>query len=102
MKISILPKTRLGSWTVWLGLSSLIVMIFMYIFAELLNVITSSIIITIVGAGSILAAIIAFFTGVISVMKNKDWSVLILLATLFGFVVSAFVIGNILGLPEVE
>lgn len=99
LKISFLPKTRLGSWTVWLGMFGFISIIFMYISAELFDVITSSIVITMVGASSIIASIIAFFNGIIAVIKNNERSVLIFMAIFFGFVVLAFVIGNIIGLP---
>ena len=98
MKISFLPKSRLGTWTTGLGIYSLFLFIFGYIFAELLKVITSDILITIAAASSVIASIIAFFTGIIAVIKNKERSVLVFLAILLGFVVLAFVFGDMLGL----
>ena len=101
MKISFLPKSRLATWSVGLGIYSLLVFIFGYIFAELLKVIISEILITIAGASSVIASIIAFIAGIIAVIKNKERSVLVFLAILIGLVVLAFIFGNILGFPDV-
>jgi len=48
MRISLLPKSRLGTWSVGLSIFFLSASIFFYVFAELLRVITSDILITIV------------------------------------------------------
>lgn len=74
---------------------------FLYIFAERLNVITSDIIVIIFGATAIVAAVIAYFTGCVAVIKKKDRSVLVFLAIFTGLVVLAFIIGELLGLPDV-
>lgn len=95
MKISFLPKSRLGTGSVGLNIFSVSTFIFFYIFAELLNVITSDILVTIFGATAVIASIIAFFTGVIAVIKNKERSVLVFLSIIIGFVVIAFIIGDI-------
>jgi hypothetical protein len=100
MKITFLPKTRLGKWTVGMNIFTIATFIFFYIFAELLKVITSDLIISIFGATAVVAAIIAFFTGGVAVIKKKDQSVLIFLAILTGFVVLAFMIGDMSGLLD--
>ncbi|MCB2292384.1 hypothetical protein LGK95_02370 [Clostridium algoriphilum] len=101
MKISFLPKSRLGNWAVGLSIFFLLVAIFFYIFAERLHVITSDMLVTIFGATSIIASVIAFFIGVVAIIKNKERSVLVFLAIFIGFVVLAFIIGDILGFPDV-
>lgn len=101
MKISFLPKSRLGKWSAGLNIFFLSVSIFFYIFAELFNVITSDMLITIFGAAAVIASIIAFFIGVTAVIKNKERSFLVFLAIIVGLVVLAFIFGNILGLPDI-
>src|SRR5689334_19677758 len=101
MKISFLPKSRLGTWTAGLNIFFLLVCIFLYIFAELKHVIISDSLIGIVGATSLIALVTVFFTGIIAVIKNKERSVLVFLAILIGSVILAFILGGILGLPDV-
>lgn len=101
MKIILIPKSRIGKWSVGLSIFFILASIFFYIFAELFKVITSDILISIVGATSIIAQIIAFILGVIAVVKNKEYSSLVFLAILIGLVVLGFIFGDVLGLPDV-
>lgn len=57
---------------------------------------------TIAGVSSGITSIIVFFTGIIAVIKSKEWSVLVFLAILIGFVVLLFILGDMLGLPDVN
>ena len=98
MQISLLPKSRLGTWSVGLSIFFLVVCIFLYIFAELLKVISSHVLITVVGATSVIAQIIAFSVGIITVIKNKERSSLVFLAILLGLVVLGFILGDMLGI----
>lgn len=100
MKISILPKSRFGRWTVGLNIFFLLSTIFFYIFAELLRIIQSDILITIFGFTSIIASLSALFTGVVAVKKNKERSVMVFMAILTGFVVLVFIICSII-IPDV-
>ena len=95
MKISFLPKSPLGKWTVGLNIFFLIAFIFLYIFAELLNLIPFEIV-RIIGATSVIVSIIAFFTGVIAVIKIKERSALVFLSIIIGLVVLSFVIVSII------
>jgi len=97
MKTNLLPKSRLGTWSVGLSTFTLSVFIFFYIFAELLNVITSEILITIFGASAVIASLIAFFIGIVAVAKNKERSFLVYLSILMGLVVLVFIFGDIFG-----
>ena len=58
-------------------------------------VISSDMLIRIVGATSVIAQIIAFAFGVIAVIKNKERSFLVFLAILLGLVVLGFIFGDI-------
>lgn len=95
MKINFLPKSCLGTTSAALNIFSVSTFIIFYIFAELLKVITSDILVTIFGVAAVIASITAFFTGVTAVVKNKERSVLVFLSIIIGFVVIAFIIGDI-------
>jgi len=101
MKISFLPKSRLGIWTAGLSIFTIATFLVFYIFAELLKIITSDIIVTIFGAPAVVASIVSFFTGITAVIKNKERSVLVFIAIMTGFFVLAFIVGDILGLPDI-
>lgn len=101
MKISFLPKSCLGKWSAGLNIFFLLIGIFFYFFAELLNVVTSDMLITIFGATAVIASVIAFFIGVITVIKDRERSVLVFLAIFIGFVILIFIFGDILGFPDI-
>ncbi|KUO53019.1 MAG: hypothetical protein APF76_12635 [Desulfitibacter sp. BRH_c19] len=95
MKISLLPKSRFGTWSVGLSIFFLAISGFFYIFAELLKVISSDILIKIGGFTSVIAQIIAFFLGVTAVIKNNERSYLVFFAIVLGLVVLGFIFGDI-------
>jgi hypothetical protein len=101
MKIILLPKSQTGKWLVVLSFFFILTGIFLYIFAELLKVITSDVLVTIVGSSAIIAQVISYVLGVITVLKNKEYSFLVFMAMLIGFVVLLFIFGDILGLPDI-
>jgi hypothetical protein len=101
MKIILLPKSQTGKWSVVLSFFFILTGIFLYIFAELLKVITSDVLVTIVGSSAIIAQVISYVLGVITVLKNKEYSFLVFMAMLIGFVVLLFIFGDILGLPDI-
>lgn len=98
MKISLLPKSHMGTWSVRLSIFFILTSIFLYVFGELSRVITSDMLISIVAATSIIAQIIAFILGITAVIKNKERSSMVFLAILLGLVVSGFILGDMLGL----
>lgn len=102
MKISLLPKSRLGKWTVGLEAFYLLVIIFSFTFIISFKFITSEKIMHIFGATAAIATITAFITAIIAVIKNKERSILVFLAILIGLIVLAFNFGDILGLPDVN
>lgn len=101
----IVPKTKLGKWSVWL----IIVFFVLFILVQIIAAVGHSqgafdsdsakiyqilIPITIIPAG--ICGIAAFFTGIISIIKIKERSVFVSLATAIGFFVLIFVLGEIL------
>lgn len=95
MKMSLLPKSRLGTWAVGLSVFFVLSSIFFYITVELLKIITSNLLINIVGGTSVIAQVIAFFFGIRAVTKYKDRSYLVFLAIVLGLVVIGFIFGDI-------
>ena len=96
-----MPKTHLGKWSVGL------------IIAFFLLLATGMFVVSVLGQeggetffdnlwigipmlGSGASATAAFFTGTISVIKNKERSVFVFASSLIGFLVLVFVLGEIL------
>jgi len=48
------------------------------------------------GGKDMASAILAFFTGIIGIIKSEERSILVFLTTIFGFLVLLFVLGEIL------
>lgn len=97
MSISVLPKTSLGKWS--LGL----------IITQYLGIIILSMVFhpndgqTYIGNNQLFiiplifawaTGIFAFFMGIVSIIKNKEQSVLVFLSTLLGFINLCFAIYN--------
>lgn len=101
MKISFLPKSRLGKWTVGFNVFCILSAIFICIFAGILHVL-SDMTTGVFGAAFVIVSLIAFITGIIAVIKNKDRSVLIFWTILIGLFVLTVIIGDILGLPDLN
>ncbi|MDF2616607.1 MAG: hypothetical protein K0Q47_1262 [Sedimentibacter sp.] len=101
MKIILLPKSRTGKWSVGLCIYFIVTGIFLYGFAELLNVITSDVLVTIVGSSAIIAQVISFVLGVITVLKNKECCSMVYIAIIVGLIVLLFIFGDILGISDI-
>lgn len=95
-----MPKTRLGKWSVGL-------IIIFFLFFALFQLLVASgqqggatffsnpvLTIPILLAGT--SGVFAFFTGIISILKNKERSVLVFLATAIGLFIMLFWLGEIL------
>ncbi len=100
-----MPKTKLGRWSVWLIIVFFVLFILMQIIAAVgrsqgafdsdsFNAYQILIPITIIPAG--ICGLAAFFTGIISIIKSKERSVFVFLATAIGFFVLIFLLGEIL------
>ena len=104
MKISFLPQTGLGKWSL-----KLIAAFFgLFILAQFIvaagnsrgalddsfNIYQILIMATMIPAG--ICGIAAFITGIISIIRHKERAVLIILATAIGFLILFFVLGELI------
>jgi cytochrome bd-type quinol oxidase subunit 2 len=95
-----MPKTRAGK----LSLESLLVFVLAYIIFWLLvasgqrggQTFFSNPLLAVIGIIMALSGISAFFTGLMGIIKQKERSILVFLATAIGFLVLIFVLGEIL------
>jgi len=99
MKITLLPKSTLGKWSIGLAIA-----VFLFYCISLLKIVLGHqeggegffsnlfIAIPVVLAG--LSGVAAFFTGIIGIVKDKERSVFVFLAVLFGLFVLLFVLGE--------
>jgi len=100
-----MPKTRFGKWSVLLIVVFFVLFILVQITAAVgrnqgafdsdsFNAYQILIPITIIPAG--ICGIAAFLTGIVSIVKSKERSVSVILATAIGLLVLIFVLGEIL------
>ena len=101
----IIPKTFLGKWSVGLIAAFFGLFLLTQIIAAVgrsrgafdsssVNIYQILIPVTIIPAG--LSGIAAFITGIMSIIKNKERSISVIVATIIGFLVFDFVLGEIL------
>ena len=99
--IKILPQTTLGKWSVGLIIAFFLLLATGMFVVQVLRQEGGEtffdnlwISITMLGAGA--CAIAALFTGIISIWRYKERSVFVFIATLMGFFVLWFVLGEII------
>ena len=81
MQTSILPKTPLGRWSVVLGVASIIIIVLRILASESNYNMALAVTFTIVSVGISGAT---FVTGLISVIRNRERSVLVFVGMLIG------------------
>jgi hypothetical protein len=81
MRISILPKTPLGRWSASLGVASILIIVLIILYSESNYSMALAVAFTIVSVGISGAA---FVTGLISMIKNSERSVLVFVGMLIG------------------
>jgi len=103
MKISILPKTILGKWSVGLAISFILFFALLAIFAatgqEGGNTFLSNLFLAIPGTLAVVSAVATFFTGIVSVIFMKERAVFVFVAMIIGLLVIVFILGDLL-FPE--
>jgi cytochrome bd-type quinol oxidase subunit 2 len=100
MKIRFIPRTRLGKWSIWLIIAVIVLFIIFQLLvasgqrggATFFSNIALSVPMLIAG----LSGISAFFTGIIGIIKSKERSILTFIATIIGFFILFFVLGELL------
>jgi hypothetical protein len=101
MKIQLLPKSSLGKWSIGLILAFFVLFAIGNIVVAIQGPIAgqtflSNPILSIPMLSSAVAGGLSFFTGFIAIIKNRDRSVLVFLATIIGLLILDFVVGNML------
>ncbi len=97
MKLHFIPKTHLGQWSIWL--ITVFIVLFIIIVASgqrggatFFSNLALSIPMVIAG----ISALLAFFTGIIGIIKSKERSVLACSSTIVGFFMLLWVSAEIL------
>ncbi|MCX6008362.1 MAG: hypothetical protein NTZ34_14050 [Chloroflexi bacterium] len=96
MRISILPKSSVGRWSVGLATAFILLSILFVILTRLGGEPGPFGLIVIVNFVIGISLIAAFITGLISIFKNKERSILVFLAVLAGFCALLFFLGEFL------
>jgi len=91
VKITFLPKSRLGKWSTWLNFIGLFLFILMATHQEILNAINSHLVI-IFGITAIVLSTVPCVTGIIAVTKKKDRSILVFISILLSLITVAFLL----------
>jgi hypothetical protein len=100
MKLHFIPKTHLGQWSIWLITVFIVLFIVVQILAAsgqrggatFFSNLALSIPMVIAG----ISALLAFFTGIIGIIKSKERSVLACSSTIVGFFILLWVSAEIL------
>lgn len=87
MKIK--PRSRLGRWAVRFAGVFLVLLVLLILFAEWLDLIPDPIV-NVLGAAAVLSGSVAFFPGVVAMLKDRDYSPLVILATGLGLIIIAY------------
>jgi len=104
MKIDFIPKTRLGKWSVGIGIALVILTAISLLFAVAIGgnpaVIAGnpllSILANILSVMFTLAGPVSFLIGIFAIVKYKDWSVCKSLAVLYVLTLLMFLLGEFL------
>lgn len=98
MRISILPKSPLGWWSVGLGVA--VVFLSFGVSVEIWHKYSNVALSNILNAVVIGIAAVAFVTGLGSIVKGKQGAVLVLVSTAIGLVFMMGGIGSLFGLEN--
>jgi hypothetical protein len=100
MKVRFIPRTSLGKWSIWL----IVAVIVLYIIFQLLvasgqrggATFFSNLALSVPMLLAGISGISAFFTGIIGIIKSKERSILTFIATVVGFFILFFILGELL------
>jgi len=83
-KVYFLPKTALGKWSIGLIVGTIVFVLLAVltdkVFSNLAKAIPSNLMLL-----AVISGVSAFFTGIIGIIKSKDRSVIVVIATIIGF-----------------
>ncbi|MBE3045948.1 hypothetical protein IMZ48_26100 [Candidatus Bathyarchaeota archaeon] len=87
-----MPKTKLGKWAGGLLAVFFVLIIALILGLKLLGILPGTPLIRIVGICAMIAGIATFVTGAVSLIKFKDRSFVVILATIIGIIAMLFVV----------
>jgi len=87
-----MPKTKLGKWAGGLFAVFLVFLVALILGMKLAGLMPGTPLIITLGTGMTISAIAAFVTGVGALIRFKDRSFVVILAVVFGFIASFFLI----------
>ncbi len=94
------PKSSLGKLSLGLIISFFLFLILFFLFVSFGerggDTLFSNLKLTIPMFLAVISAIGSFFTGIISIFKNKERGILVFLSTILGFLILLWVLGEIL------
>ena len=96
MQISILPKSSLGRWAIGLAAAFILLSILFAVLTRLGGEPGPFALIFIANIAIGVSFIAAFITGLISIIKSKERSIIVFLAVLLGFCALLFYLGEFL------
>jgi hypothetical protein len=97
VRISILPKSSLGRWSVGLAAAFILLSILFAVLTGLGGVGPGQVALIVIATVAFgISGIAAFITGLISMIKSKERSILVFLAVLVGFCALFFFLGEFL------
>jgi hypothetical protein len=100
MRIKFLPKSKLGKWSASL-IISLIILLFVFFLLVWSGqrggeTFFSNLYLTIPMICAGISGIAAFITGIIGIIKEKDYSVILIVSTIIGFLVLLFILAELI------
>ena len=100
MRVNFAPKTRFGKWSVGLIIAFFLLLMFFYLLVASGQrggaTFFSNLVLAVPMLFAGICGISSFFAGIIGIIKMKERSVLVFLATIIGLFVLFFCLGEIL------
>jgi len=100
MKITLIPQTRLGNWSVVLLGASVLLFLFSLLLVALGqqggDTFFSNLLLTIPMLLAGISGVAAFATGFIGMIRDKERSIFVFFITVIGFIIVVFGLGEIL------
>ena len=89
MRISVLPKTSLGRWSLWLFLACVLLFVIFIALGAYVNIPTE------LGGVALLPGVSSFVTALIGIIKNRERSILIFLVLIVELLFLAIGVGEL-------
>lgn len=99
--MTLLPKTRIGKWSIGLFIISLLLNIVASIVSVIQEPVTfyNRTVVNMSAITGLVAMVGAFILGIVSITKSKERSLLVYIASILGFMMLIVLIGELIFLP---